>query len=132
MSAAFSPDGAWIAFDSDESGRREVHVARRGNTTHIAVSSAGGERPSWSADGRTIYFHEGGRLVRVGFDPDRDPHIGPRDVAFDRPDARVLGVAPNGRLLIERQPVTPDAALVILQWLRELRQRLPAPVTAPR
>jgi DNA-binding winged helix-turn-helix (wHTH) protein/Tol biopolymer transport system component len=132
MSAAFSPDGAWIAFDSDESGRREVYLSRRGTSARLAVSTAGGERPAWSGDGRALYFHEGERLVRVRFDPARQPAIGAREVVFDRPGARVLAVAPNGRLLVARQPVTPDTALVMLQWLRELRQRLPTPVTAPR
>jgi hypothetical protein len=35
-------------------------------------------------------------------------------------------------MLIEDQPPGADTALVTLQWLRELRQRLPIPVTAPR
>ena len=60
------------------------------------------------------------------------PAAGARDVVFDRPDARVLAVGPDGRLLIERQPLVPDAAVVALQWLGELRQRLPLPVSAPR
>jgi dipeptidyl aminopeptidase/acylaminoacyl peptidase len=132
LSGAFSPDGRWIAFDSDESGRRDVYIARRGDPRRTAVSTDGGERPSWSADGRAIYFHEGARLVRVAFDAAHDPHLGAREVVFDRPDARVLAVAPDGRLLVERLPPPADTAAVVLQWLRELRQRLPRPVTAPR
>jgi len=131
-SGAFSPDGAWIAFDSDENGRRDVYVVRRGDPRRIPVSTGGGERPSWSGDGRSLYFHDGDRLVRAAFDPAHEVHVGAREIVFDRPGARVLAVAPGGRLLIQRQSARADSAIVVLQWLRELRQRLPRPVTAPR
>src|SRR5947199_680990 len=58
-SAAFSPDGASIAYDSDETGRREIYVRRLDASARTQVSTAGGERASWSADGRSIVFHEG-------------------------------------------------------------------------
>jgi hypothetical protein len=53
-------------------------------------------------------------------------------IVFDRPDARVLAVAPDGRLLIERQPATESGPVLILEWLSELRRRLPLPVTTTR
>jgi hypothetical protein len=51
---------------------------------------------------------------------------------FDRAGAHVLAVTPSGRILIEESPAGRDTARVVLQWLRELRERLPLPVTAPR
>jgi serine/threonine-protein kinase len=134
-SAAFSPDGGWIAFDADESGRREVYVQRIGIPRRTQISTAGGERPSWSADGHAMYFHEGTRFVRVPIGPDGSPLTDSRSIVFDRPDAYVIGIAPDGRLLLDVQPlpVTPlDSATVILQWLREVRERLPLPVSSPR
>jgi len=50
---------------------------------------------------------------------------------FDRAGARVAAVTPAGRVLVRFQPA-PSTAIVILQWLRELRERMPQPVTAPR
>jgi serine/threonine-protein kinase len=134
-SAAFSPDGTWIAFDADESGRREVYVQRTGSSRRTQVSTMGGERPSWSADGHAIYFHEGMRFVRVPIDADGVPHSDSRSIVFDRPDADVIGIAPDGRLLLDVQPrpaIPVNGATVILQWLREVRERLPLPVSSPR
>jgi DNA-binding winged helix-turn-helix (wHTH) protein/Tol biopolymer transport system component len=132
LSAAFSPDSASIAYDSDESGRREVYLQRFDSSPRTQVSTAGGERPAWSRDGRAIYVHEGARLTRITLSAEGRPVPGTRAIVFDRPDARVLGVTPDGRVLIERQPPALDAAVVVLQWLREVRERLPLPVAAPR
>ena len=61
--AAFSPDGRWIAYSSDESGRREVYVrdfvADRVPATgsvKVAISTAGGYKPRWRADGRELFY----------------------------------------------------------------------------
>jgi DNA-binding winged helix-turn-helix (wHTH) protein/Tol biopolymer transport system component len=132
-SASFSPDAQWLAFDSDASGRREVFVASTGGPSHAPPLSIGaGERPSWTEDGRAIDFHDGPRLVRVAFTPDPTPHAGARKIVFNRPDARVIAVAGDGRLLVERQPATESGPVLILEWLSELRRRLPLPVTTTR
>jgi hypothetical protein len=129
---ALSPDGAWLALASDESGRWEVYVRQLPDGRPLAISNGGGERPTWSADGRSIYFHDGSRLLRAAFDRDREPHTSVPAVVFDQPGARVAAVTAAGRLLIEERPVVADTAVVVLQWLRETRLRLPVPVTAPR
>jgi Tol biopolymer transport system component len=55
--AKFSPDGKWVAYSSNESGRWEVYVTSfpdaRGKWQ---VSTSGGEQPRWRADGKEIYF----------------------------------------------------------------------------
>jgi Tol biopolymer transport system component/predicted Ser/Thr protein kinase len=54
---SFSPDGQWIAYETDESGRAEVVIRpfqRPGGYTRISID--GGESPRWSADGSEIYF----------------------------------------------------------------------------
>ena len=129
-SPAFSPDGRWLAVETDESGRTEIVVRDLRGGRRIPVSSEGGAHPRWSADGRAIYFDAGRRLMRATFDP-AGPAVRAAAVVFDRPAARVLAVTPGGRLLIHEQPPA-SSAIVILQWLRDLRQRLPLPVTAPR
>jgi dipeptidyl aminopeptidase/acylaminoacyl peptidase len=127
--AAFSPDGQWLALESDESGRTEIVVRDSRNTgRRFAISQDGGRQPRWSADGRAIYFESGRRLMRAAFDP---PNAQRPEIVFDRAGARIAAVTPAGRVLVKQQPA-PSTAIVILQWLRELRERMPQPVTAPR
>jgi len=55
--ALFSPDGRWVAYDSNESGLREVYVRSFADPSRKwAVSPGGGRRPRWSRDGRELYF----------------------------------------------------------------------------
>jgi Tol biopolymer transport system component/DNA-binding winged helix-turn-helix (wHTH) protein len=64
---AFSPDGNWIAYNSDESGRFEVYV--ESFPTHGGrrqISPAGGTGPRWRADGKELYYYSlDGRLMAV-------------------------------------------------------------------
>ena len=64
---AFSPDGNWIAYNSDESGRVEVYV--ESFPTHGGkrqISLAGGSGPRWRADGKELYYYSlDGRLMAV-------------------------------------------------------------------
>jgi Tol biopolymer transport system component len=55
--AVFSPDGRWVAYASDESGRNEVYVAPfPGPGGKWQVSAAGGHWPRWRRDGRELFF----------------------------------------------------------------------------
>jgi Tol biopolymer transport system component len=55
--ARFSPDGKWIAFDSDESGTFEVYVRPfPGTGGKWKVSTAGGTQPTWRRDGRELFY----------------------------------------------------------------------------
>jgi serine/threonine-protein kinase len=61
---AFSPDGRWIAYDSAESGQSEVYVRPfPGPGGRWQISRGGGEHPSWSHDGRTLYFEVGSATI---------------------------------------------------------------------
>jgi serine/threonine-protein kinase len=55
---ALSPDGRWLAYSSDELGRREVFVRPYPNVQagHFQVSSGGGRAPAWSSDGSELFF----------------------------------------------------------------------------
>jgi len=64
--ARFSPDGRWVAYTSDESGRSEVYVdsyPRPGR--RMTISSGGGVHPVWRGDGRELYYWRDGALVAV-------------------------------------------------------------------
>jgi hypothetical protein len=54
-----SPDGRWIAYTSDESGRYEIYARALDNDRSWTVSLDGGEEPIWSEDGKTIYYRNG-------------------------------------------------------------------------
>ena len=56
----FSPDGRWIAYESDESGRSEIYVRQfPGPGGRWQVSTSGGSEPWWSVDGREIFYLDG-------------------------------------------------------------------------
>ncbi len=68
--AAFSPDGRWVAYASDESGRREVFVQsfpEPGKRT--LISPEGGFEPRWRADGKELFWiRPGGMLMAASVD----------------------------------------------------------------
>ena len=61
--AAFSPDGKWIAYSSDESGRREVYVrdfapdrVPATGAVKVPISNAGGYKPRWHPNGKELFY----------------------------------------------------------------------------
>ena len=67
----FSPDGRWLAYSSDESGRFEVYVLKLPELDGKAqVSVGGGDRPLWSSGGREIVYRGAdGQVASVRFSP---------------------------------------------------------------
>jgi Tol biopolymer transport system component/predicted Ser/Thr protein kinase len=93
---SFSPDGKWLAYMSNESGREEVYVRRHsvdGSVTGepVQVSRRGGRNPLWSADGDEIYFGWRDRFLGVRFEAGDRPRIsGPFVIVEDAEALRVL------------------------------------------
>ena len=57
VTPAFSPDGRWIAYVSDESGRQEVYVQPfPASGGKWQISTSGGNQPVWSRDGRELFY----------------------------------------------------------------------------
>jgi Tol biopolymer transport system component len=57
LAPAFSPDGKWVAYNSDESGRNEIYVAPfPGPGGKRQISSAGGVHPRWRGDGKELFY----------------------------------------------------------------------------
>ncbi len=62
--ATFSPDGRWVAYVSDDSGRKEIYVAAFPDPARrFRVSSAGGMQPRWSRDGKELYYIQADQLM---------------------------------------------------------------------
>ena len=105
--AAISPDGAWVAFESDESGTYEVYVRPFPDVEagRWLVSTAGGLYPVWSPDGRELFFLQGTQLMTASVQPDADFTSGTPEVLFDAPYyfgniGRNYDVAPDRRFLM--------------------------------
>jgi Tol biopolymer transport system component len=82
---SFSPDGRWIAYQSDESGRAEIYVRPfPGPGGKWQVSPNGGEEPHWSADGREIFYLDAAQnIVAVPVETGGGFRAGVPDELFD-------------------------------------------------
>lgn len=133
--ARFSPDGQWLAYMSNESGRWEVYVrpappsspafgAARVDGGRVRVSAAGGVWPCWSRDGRSLYFNGNGQTMVSSIRT--APLLSTSAPAvIPGADAMVLaGSATAGdRLLVRRAGSAPEARAelrVVLEWFTEL------------
>ena len=128
---AVAPDGRWLAFVSDESGRDEVYVQPFPDPgAKLPVSTGGGVQPVWSRDGRELYYREGEWLMAVAVQAAPFRVSAPRRV-FEMPVARYgfdpfvadYDVAADGRILAVRREGAAEIH-VVLNWGDELRQAM--------
>jgi Tol biopolymer transport system component len=133
--ARLSPDGKWIAYQSDESGRVEVYVQRfPALGSKVQVSNDGGAQPVWSREGRQLFYRGSGKVMSVtigGGDPIQlgAPVAVSEDTFLDKgADHTGYDVTPDGRRLMfsRESATTPRKYLEVLQgWLPELQRRVP-------
>jgi Tol biopolymer transport system component len=65
-SSRISPDGRWLAYASDETGRFEVWLEPLPQTgKRFQLTKQGGRHPVWSPDGKTLYFDQEGKMWRM-------------------------------------------------------------------
>jgi serine/threonine-protein kinase len=86
---SISPDGRWMAHESDETGRTEVYVRSFPDATQFKelVSSGGGYMPVWSRSGRELFYVNGQReMVAVAVTPGDDLTLGASRVLFSLPE----------------------------------------------
>jgi hypothetical protein len=129
-----SPDGRWLAIQSDQSGRNEVYVQPMppAGGARVQVSTSGGSHLSWSADGRELYFARGNDALAVRVPESPTGKFGEPRRILSAPfilETGVAGgaashdVAPDGRVLVIRRdaPQPPIEHLdVTLNWLASL------------
>jgi serine/threonine-protein kinase len=136
---AFSPDGAWLAYVSNETGRSEVYIrlldAPEG--TRRRVSQDGGTAPVWSRDGRELFYRAAnGYLTAVPTRLDRAMALGRPEALFaaegrfrSSGNAPAYDVDASGRFImvteVERPPFARQIR-VVLNWHEELNALLPA------
>jgi serine/threonine-protein kinase len=103
--ARASPDGRWVAYQSDESGRDEIYVdsyPTPGRRT--LVSAGGGANPVWGRDGRDLYYWKVDQLIAARVEPGspgRPLEVRSRTTLFTAPYVENIiaayDVSPNGR-----------------------------------
>ena len=144
---AISPDGNWIAYHSNQTGRSEVYVERFPNLgERVQVSTGGGRVPLWAPDGTELYYrspsdNEAVMAVPIDLQPTFTP--GTPTLLFagnyrggptgGSPNTRHYDISPHGdRFLMikldalaqEEVDILPPIT-VILNWFEELTERVP-------
>jgi Tol biopolymer transport system component len=133
----FSPDGRFVAYDSDASGRPEVYVAAYpGPAGRWRISTEGGFNPQWSRDGRELVYSSGAKVMAVTIETRPQFTAGVPRLLFERQD--LLGnvdVASTGQRFVGiRRPSReegPASLTVVLNWFDDLRRRMAAEKKAP-
>ena len=126
-----SPDGRWLAYGANDSGRFEISVRPFPlvNSGHWQVSAAGGTRPLWTRNGQElIYVSPTVGLMSVGVA--RGTSWAVTRPALDL--GRTYDVGPDGRFLMIKgggtDPTAAPAGLVVVQhWGEELKRLVPTP-----
>jgi serine/threonine-protein kinase len=142
--ADLSPDGQWLAYVSNQSGRAEVYVQPYpGPGARQQISVEGGTAPAWSRDGRELFFITaptvGGqaalsKMMAVAVQLKPTFTAGTPRMLFEgrygaTANVRGYDVAPDGRrfLMVQQKdrPAMRVAEMIIVQnWVEELKQRV--------
>jgi serine/threonine-protein kinase len=132
----FSPDGRWLAYTSDESGRNEIYVQPYpGPGGKSQISTDGGTEPVWNPNGQELFYRSGDKMMAVeiatqpGFAAGKarmlfEGQYVPTPATFPNYD-----VSPDGQrflmLKAAEQATAPNQINVVLNWFEELKQKVP-------
>ena len=133
--AVFSPDGHWVAYRSNESGREEIYVQPYPPTGgKWQISAEGGEEAVWASSGRELFYRNGDKMMAVDITTEPTFTHGTSQLLFERqfvrygPDA-IYDVTPDGQrfLMIKEgeQQLRVTQINVVLNWFEELKRLVP-------
>jgi Tol biopolymer transport system component/predicted Ser/Thr protein kinase len=141
-----SPDGRWLAYTSNESGRNEIYVRPYPDVDggKWQVSTSGGDSALWSPNGRELLYRNGEEIMAVPIIADKTYNAGSPKVLFrgtyvaasfvgGNRELSPWDINPDGkRFLMMKQGGSgtsagggPRRINIVLNWLEELKQRVP-------
>ena len=129
--AKVSPDGSWLAFTSNQSGRAEVYVASTRDSASLhQVSTHGGDEPVWAPNGRELFYRDGHKFIAAQVETKAGFVLVRRDTLMT--DVYQVGnnyaaydVMPDGQSFIMVRPIGAGAPpMIVLNWFAELKERM--------
>jgi Tol biopolymer transport system component len=126
----FSPDGRWLAYTSDESGRDEIYVQPYpgpGGKWPISTEGATGDS-RWSPNGRELFYPSGNRMMVVDVTTQPAFSAGKPRVLFELPFRSLsYDVSPDGERflmmkLVEQEQAAQPPITVVLNWTAGLQK----------
>ena len=133
---AISPDGRWIAYDSNESGRNEIYVRPFPNVEEgkWQISSDGGEEPMWGRQGRELFYSSDEAMKVVSIRAEPTFTVGSPEILFAGISKRRYSgigwreydVSPDGQrfLMIGAKGVRLEL-IIVHNWFEELKRLVP-------
>jgi len=128
----FSPDGQWLAYQTDESGRWEVLVVPypEGGARY-PISLGGGTEPTWGQDGQQLYYRNGRRMMRADirtrptFAAGLTTELFRGPFELDRAQDRSYDVTPDGNhfFMLQADPAAAPELRIVTNWVEELKRR---------
>ena len=149
LNGDISPDGRWLAYQSDESGQREIYARPFPDVSggKWQISTNGGTRPLWARNGQELFYLATNRaaaaLMSVRIDRGTTWAPGTPTKLFEgryffndglriTGDGRTYDASPDGQrfLMIKLgsgsdQTATPPTLVVVLNWSEELKRLVP-------
>jgi eukaryotic-like serine/threonine-protein kinase len=134
-----SPDGRWLAYQSNESGIDQIYVRALDTSAggRVQVSQAGGTKPAWARNQRELFYLDvSGALMSVPVSTGGAFTSGPAVKIsstryFSANQTRSYDVTPDGRRFLfikdaaQNPSTTPASLIVTLNWFDEIRAKLP-------
>jgi Tol biopolymer transport system component len=115
----FSPDGKWIAYQSNDAGADVIYVRSfPEGGERVAVSPADSYAPRWAQNGELFYW-KGGRIFAVALATEGSTlKVGATKALFDMPNRLSFDVSADGQRVIvpQRKPSTPRAFVLVNRW----------------
>jgi serine/threonine-protein kinase len=134
----FSPDGHWLAYGSDESGRQEIYVRPfPGPGGKLQISIDGGIEPVWSRNGRELFYRNGNKLMATAVETTPTFAASKTKVLFEQhfekgvfPFEANYDVSTDGHQFLLVVPSEGESAAaqvnIVLNWSDELRRLMRA------
>ena len=136
LEPSLSPDERYMAYVSDESGRREVYIRDMGSSgRRVPVSSEGGDEPRWSPRGNEVFYRRGSQMLSVPVSTKGDLVVGAPTVLFDVPydvdpfnnDATNYDVTKDGqRFIMVRRTIESGRSRqqlnLVVNWTEHLKR----------